>query len=168
MWVAVPPSMLNRIDVRRATHHATFAILAKCACRVQHVRHIAFRMLARVQFRIFTEPRGAQFSADSSGCRWPSYHAVTLKLPCVMADPVKPKRLYRCLDGPDFVLDLVGLNRLVAQRAWPAGSETAPKPRRRLAGYLSLCDAFTCEGPQFFFESPEQQVGRAHGIPPVE
>src|ERR1700751_2468873 len=88
--------------------------------------------------------------ADSSGCRWPSFHAVTLKLPCVMADPVKPKRLCSCLDGPDFVFDLVGLNRLVAQRAWQAGSETAPKPCRRLAGYLCPCDALTCEGPQFF------------------
>jgi hypothetical protein len=64
MWVAVPPSMLNRIDVRRGTHHATFAILSKCA--------------------------------------------------------------------------------------W------------------SLCDALTCDEPRFFFESPEQQVGRAHSIPPVE
>jgi len=53
---------------------------------------------------------------------------------------------------------------LVAQRPWQAGSETAPKPRRRLAGHLPLCDAFACEGPQFFFESPEQQVGRAHNV----
>jgi hypothetical protein len=81
-----------------------------------------------------------------------------------MADPVKPKPFYNCPDGY-FVFDLVGLNRPVAQRARLAGPETAPKASRRLAGQLFLCDALACDGPQLFFESPEQQVGHAHSIP---
>ena len=97
----------------------------------------------------------------------PSFQAVTLKLPCVMADPVKPKPLCNCLDEY-VVFDLVGLNSLVAQRARLAGPESAPKARKRLAWQLSLCDALACDGPQFSFESREQQVGRAQNVLPVE
>src|SRR5690348_11923590 len=84
-----------------------------------------------------------------------------------MANPVKPKPLYHCLDGY-FVFDLVGMNSLVAQRARLAGPETAPKARRCLAGQLSPCDALACEGPQVSFKSLEQQVGRAHNVLPIE
>jgi hypothetical protein len=82
-----------------------------------------------------------------------------------MADPVKPKRLGNCLDRY-FVFDLVALNWLIAQRARLAGPETAPKPRMRLAGQLSLCETLAGDGPQLSFEFGEQQVGRAHDIPP--
>jgi len=84
-----------------------------------------------------------------------------------MANPVKPKPLYHCLDGY-FVFDLVGLNSLVAQRARLAGPEAAPKARRRVPGQLSPCDALACDGPQLSFKSFEQQVGRADNVLAVE
>src|ERR1700758_3103878 len=93
-------------------------------------------------------PAGTLFISDSLARR----HAAFVsrghtQAACVMADSVKPKRLYRCLDGPDFVFDLLGLHRLVAPRAWPAGSDTGPKPRGRLSGNLSPCDPLTCGRP---------------------
>ena len=93
---------------------------------------------------------------------WPSFQACTLKLPRVKADPVKLKRLDNCLDTY-FVFDLVGLNWLAAQRARLAGPETAPKPRRLLAGQLSPGETLAGHWPQLSFEFREQQVSPESG-----
>ena len=87
--------------------------------------------------------------------------ARALKLPYRLADHVKSKRLHGGAGKLDFVFNVVGLNRLVAQPAELAGPITAPHSRGRFGRQLSRCDALACDEPQFLFESGERHSQRA-------
>ena len=82
--------------------------------------------------------------------------ARALKLPYRLADYVKSKRLHGCAGKLGFVFNVVGLNRLVAQRADLAGPITAPHSSGSFTRQFSRCDAFACDKPQFLFEFGER------------
>ena len=82
--------------------------------------------------------------------------ARALKLPYRLADYVKSKRLHGCAAKLGFVFNVVGLDRLVAQRADLAGPITAPHSRGSFTRQFSRRDAFACDEPQFLFEFGER------------
>jgi|SRR5579864_5948322 len=71
-----------------------------------------------------------------------------LEVPDPLTDHVEYQDVTRAVD---LEFDLIALHRLAAQRAGSPGSVTSPDFWRRLAGQLSLCDAFARESAQFLF-----------------
>jgi hypothetical protein len=96
----------------------------------------------------------------------PLFYALALELPCIMANPVKPKRLRGASDALNFVIELLWLNRDFAQGAKPRCRASDPRTSELLAGQSSGGDALTRQGPQLSFEPGEEQVSRAHNALP--